>query len=330
MPILFKQLVAVLDNRTTFVCLKAAGQIQPLEDPFSTLNGEFDGPPFHISCRTIVAPYMTGFVNEQRAASNKELQRRPREQRDWRKGKNPPPPRGNPPKGGPKPKSGPPGPPAPAPSALDRMRKVADDVEAGAANALAKAMPDDEVAFMRRIMEDDEVEQRLVSAQIKALRKGYEGSVASEMRDLLDKGYFGTDDSFVINQMLRNEEKLTRRVTDMLEAARAWKAPTDLKTYRGVWDVDLGEKSLTGGIWRDKGFQSTTLVRGRAENWAMSRGENVTLFEVLIPKGTPIAVNVDQAEVLIPAGAQMRIVGDTTKTIVGRKVRVLRCVVEKI
>lgn len=102
MPVLFKQLVAVLDSRTTFVCLKAAGQIQPLDDPFTTLNGEFDSPPFHISCRTMVAPYMTGFVNEQRTLANKELQRRPREKRDWRKGKNPPPADGNPPKGGPK------------------------------------------------------------------------------------------------------------------------------------------------------------------------------------------------------------------------------------
>jgi hypothetical protein len=42
--LLLKQLVAVIDGRTTVICLHAAGQIQPVEHPFETLAGEFGGP----------------------------------------------------------------------------------------------------------------------------------------------------------------------------------------------------------------------------------------------------------------------------------------------
>lgn len=119
MSVLFKQAVAVIDSRTTNVCLKVAGQIVPLDDPFSTLNGDFDQPPFHSHCRTIVQPYMAGFVNEQRDLSNAELQRRPLAERDTRGASRPPIDPSNPPKGGlsmrtPKPK-----PPSPRSLALD-------------------------------------------------------------------------------------------------------------------------------------------------------------------------------------------------------------------
>lgn len=83
-PLLQKQVVAVIDSRTTYICLHAAGQIQPLDADFQTLAGDFTAPPFHRHCRDLIRPYMPGFVDDQRARSNAELQRRPKAKRDWR------------------------------------------------------------------------------------------------------------------------------------------------------------------------------------------------------------------------------------------------------
>lgn len=83
--LLFKQLHAVIDHRTTLVCLNAAGQVQPVEEPFDTLNGMLDRPPFHVHCRSIVVPWMSGFVNDIRRDANDELARRPEKQRDPRR-----------------------------------------------------------------------------------------------------------------------------------------------------------------------------------------------------------------------------------------------------
>jgi hypothetical protein len=79
--LVFKQAVAVIDKRTTIVCLHVAGQIRQVTEPFDTLNGSYDMPGFHIHCRTISAPWMPGFVNAQREESNAELLRRPLKQR---------------------------------------------------------------------------------------------------------------------------------------------------------------------------------------------------------------------------------------------------------
>lgn len=76
-----KQATAVVDRRTTPVCLHVAGQIRPVEEPFETLLGPQMEPPFHVHCRTIVGIWMPGFVNDQRREANAELQQRPLKQR---------------------------------------------------------------------------------------------------------------------------------------------------------------------------------------------------------------------------------------------------------
>jgi hypothetical protein len=61
-----KQVVAALDERTTDCCLRAHGQIQPLDKPFK-LTGfprfadEMDWSPFHWYCRTSIALYLPGY-----------------------------------------------------------------------------------------------------------------------------------------------------------------------------------------------------------------------------------------------------------------------------
>lgn len=72
-----QQLVAVVDERTTMVCLRAAGQVQPVGGKFDTLMGDLDSPPFHAHCRSIVVPWMPGFVSDTRAEAAAEIAKRP-------------------------------------------------------------------------------------------------------------------------------------------------------------------------------------------------------------------------------------------------------------
>lgn len=83
--LVFKQAVAVIDKRTTLICVDVAGQIVPVTEPFETMAGTYDVPPFHVHCRTMVAPWVEGFVNDQRRLANAELKRRPKKHRDKRK-----------------------------------------------------------------------------------------------------------------------------------------------------------------------------------------------------------------------------------------------------
>jgi hypothetical protein len=76
-----KQVVAVIDDRTTRVCLHAAGMIVPVDHPFQTLAGDFMAPPFHVHCRSIMRPWMSGFLKDTRKAANAELSRRPMKER---------------------------------------------------------------------------------------------------------------------------------------------------------------------------------------------------------------------------------------------------------
>lgn len=79
--LILKQAVAVIDKRTTIVCLHVAGQIVPVLSLFTTLNGDFDSPPFHVHCRTISVPWVSGFVNDQRSSANAEVKTRPAAER---------------------------------------------------------------------------------------------------------------------------------------------------------------------------------------------------------------------------------------------------------
>lgn len=118
--LVLRQLVATLDDRTTPLCLHAAGQIQPWDKPFDTLGGEFMDPPFHLNCRSFVAPWVPGSVNEMRRMANEELQRRPASER--RIGPGGEGPTGIPPAPRPSPGS----PPTPAPAGRSMTSKLND------------------------------------------------------------------------------------------------------------------------------------------------------------------------------------------------------------
>jgi hypothetical protein len=80
-PLLRKQLLATIDPATTMICLDAAGQIRELDQPFDTLAGVYDHPPFHRWCRSVIIPYLDGFLTGHRGEANSEINRRPLAQR---------------------------------------------------------------------------------------------------------------------------------------------------------------------------------------------------------------------------------------------------------
>jgi len=80
-PLLRKQLIAVVDGATTMICLDCAGQVRDLGDKFHTLVGDFQQPPFHRWCRSVVVPYLPGGVDDQREVANAEIRRRPLKER---------------------------------------------------------------------------------------------------------------------------------------------------------------------------------------------------------------------------------------------------------
>lgn len=76
-----KQVHAVIDRRTTMCCLRAAGQIRPVDEPYDTVFGQQMQPPFHGHCRSISVPWMPGFVSDLRKDANREIRKRPAKER---------------------------------------------------------------------------------------------------------------------------------------------------------------------------------------------------------------------------------------------------------
>lgn len=122
MPLLMKQAVAVIDKRTTMVCLRVAGQVRPVDEPFDTLMGDIMEPPFHVHCRTLVAPWMPGMTSDIRKDANAEIALRPPKEKRFGPGGygGSLPPRG--------PSQGPitPTPPPPGPGSLGQQMSVDD------------------------------------------------------------------------------------------------------------------------------------------------------------------------------------------------------------
>lgn len=71
--LVLKQLVAEIDRRTSMLCLHAAGQVQPVDQPYDTLAGLIDRPPFHWHCRSQSVPVVPGAKSALREAANEEI-----------------------------------------------------------------------------------------------------------------------------------------------------------------------------------------------------------------------------------------------------------------
>jgi hypothetical protein len=331
--LILKQVVSVLDDRTTMICVDAAGQIRPVKLPFDTIAGSFDQPPFHVHCRSISVPWATGMVSDQRTLANAELRKRPLKDRDKRKYKNTvPPPPSNPNVQGIVNRSI--NPAAQNVAGGQEMAATYERLAQTARQADEAAMDLGELGFMQRGAEATgdrtSLDARMAQVRYTQLRKSYEEGSTAEGRAALDDGYFSSDESFLINETLRSGGEATDVIRGLQSAAREWSLGAPVTAYRGMWDLGLSDESLVGSVWEDAGFQSTTLDRNRAFTWASSRGDDVVMLDVVIPRGTRAAVGHDQMEVLIPDGAELRVVKDQVEEIAGRKVRVLKCYVENV
>ena len=71
-----KQLFAVVDERTTVLCLSCTGQVRRINEPFDTLAGPIDEPPFHWHCRSLSVPWLPGMGDDLGVAARSELRNR--------------------------------------------------------------------------------------------------------------------------------------------------------------------------------------------------------------------------------------------------------------
>ena len=76
MALVYKQARSIIDERTTNVCLDVHGVIVAVDAEFKTLAGDFLAPPFHVHCRTVVVPAVSGYIGTARREANSELVRR--------------------------------------------------------------------------------------------------------------------------------------------------------------------------------------------------------------------------------------------------------------
>lgn len=79
-----KQAIAQIDRRTSQICLNVHGQIRELDEPFDTLAGPAQAPPFHGNCRTAISLYLPEM--EQISPTTNELRAAAREARRARHG----------------------------------------------------------------------------------------------------------------------------------------------------------------------------------------------------------------------------------------------------
>lgn len=150
-PVLRKQLIAVVDPATTMICLDCSGQVRDLSSEFHTLVGDFHQPPFHRWCRSVVIPYLPGGIDEQRAEANAEIGRRPLKER--RKGP-----------GGVGARRVPP----PHAATFDRRGDLPsrDDTYLGTYDRLTPLLSDEQASSLARYLAASEIDRRLRSGDL--------------------------------------------------------------------------------------------------------------------------------------------------------------------
>lgn len=267
MALLMKQVTAVIDDRTTYVCLHAAGQIVPVEAPFDTINGQYDAPPFHIHCRSISAPWMPGFGNDMAAEANSELLRRPEKYRDWRSFKGMPSPDDAPFRG-----------PSTLPDLrpnkyVNATRMTPDPIVV--TGAVVLPVPLDLDAATKVI---DEMQTKWV----------YSRSDWRALRDYRGYGHEGMNE-FLRRGTVRNPKGAEEQVESLKRLFRnAPTTPQSITVYRGI-DAStravLADMLAEGNTMIDRGFLSTTLDRDVTRGFTGSARDQGAVMEILVPKG---------------------------------------------
>lgn len=293
--VLYKQVLAVIDERTTMVCLRAAGQIRRINEDFDTLMGDLPAPPFHIHCRSVVVPYMHGFVDTQKARANAEIQQRPSKDRAWgpsdrgqRRLPIPAPdyeggvPTATPPLAAPKSYRG--GTPVPAPSTwgtLTDPERLATETRAALASYVVDGGP--------------------------VLAWGRSGRPLASAPPAI--------------------QAQVRRLDEAIAAAPALKKPVTVYHALTAPALVTGRTRANGLRFRVDSFVSGTVNRNVAG--AAAAGDAVLLV-IVVPAGSrvlrPASASgqdgfLHEREVLLPRGTVFEVVGDTMTTVAGRRVR---------
>lgn len=295
-----KQLIPVIDKRTTVVCLMAAGQTELVEDPFDTIAGDFMAPPFHIHCRSIIAPYLPGMVQDLRKLANKELQTRPKAER--RRGPNgelgariPPPDSGNLPTGYSRPGS--------AEAAWIPKKSTPPKI------------PTDPVKGERAAKVAKDSSAKLTAADRAAVSQ-YRGVVATE-----------------ISRHLRNQEPMPSRLQAIFDGIMAaFERVRELKqaitAYRGISTAAL-PTNLVGMTIKDQGITTTALQVGVVMA-LLDDPAGKAIVEVVAGPSTKALIlqpGTAASAMLLPPGTVLRFVSDEWVTFEGRRVRYLRAVI---
>lgn len=313
-PIMMRQVVAVIDDRTTMVCLRAAGQTAFVGEPFEVLTGDLMDPPFHWGCRSVTAPWVPGMISDQKRLANAEIMKRPYEERrfgpDGYEGKIP---------GVPKPP--PPVDDGAAQALVDALgddfgwlvevpRDRMDEVHAlygrmlsGSADERAEA-----AAGLLRIRDD------LVPSGVRSGMEAYDalGPALEDAAQVAAAGAYKSGAYRRINETLRAGGTLSsqdREVVDRLLAAMG-PARVDVEVMRGMYEADALMSALRAGdVLTDAGLVSTTTDAATALHFARTRG-TPAMLHITVPKGSPVAklpLSNQEYEVLLPAGTRMRV-----------------------
>lgn len=233
--------------------------------PFETLNGVYDAPPFHVHCRSIVVPWMSGMINDQREAANAELQNRPKSERDTRNFKGMPGPEGQ--------ASAPRGPNGP-----DVGGGWAPRNRAGSDRTVAPA-------FSGRVGDEAGGIVR------DATWTGGERDDAQFTETAETVSHYVVDDGMQHNAALRagtatdSDEAWATR----MDRGFSHGTPTDeeIVLYRGTGDADrLYGRLSPGNVIVDPGFVSTSVDVEYAKRFV--RGADSALVEIRVPPGARV------------------------------------------
>lgn len=278
--LIMRQVHSVIDNRTTVVCLHAAGQIRPISEPFDTLLGPQDETPFHVRCRSHIVPYMKGFVTDIRERSNAELLRRPIAQRRI----------------GPNGETGPLPPLARTPSGGGggSTASAAAKTDTSMLPSAPRSLTDDQYGkvhddWAQRAANDPEFEG--------GWKKGYT-LYAQRMNEYVRGDYRPTGDEETL------VKSLVRRFTSFF-GRQSERMPADTIVWRGVRATDRfdpAKRLKKGSTWHESAWFSTSTSRDKANEFGAKGGAGKNwLYVVTVPKGARFVYGkATQREIVLP------------------------------
>lgn len=285
------QVNAVIDQRTTTICLHANGLMAEPGEPFETIAGLFYHPPFHRHCRSVIRPWQPGYISKARAEANAELQRRPMKQRRLGPG-------GPGQKPAPPDPANPPAPRTPSPAAAARDARVQQ-----------------KLAELQKLLAKLQAPVDLTRADLRAARKSWDESVLnalSQEQRARYEAYIGSG-YLSVNSALRNAGEgmsaaVARRIEVMdslFDNGLVMGQPIHL--WRGIVERDgfAADRMLAGSEVVEYGYASTTVSNDVAKGFAWLPGEKGWVIRIRVPAGTRMVPGeVSEHELILRRGTR--------------------------